>query len=342
MLKRWINSFHGIFIACVVVANLLASAITALIWMPVSARIALSDSEVLLLLPLVISIMLEIPIVTAVSRYSTKPLENLVHATQAVSAGDFSVRVEETGTGEVHDLLHNFNRMTMELGSAERMRNDFINTFSHEFRTPIGSIRGFAKRLRNKNLTPERRAEYLKYIEEEAERLSRLSNSVLLISRYENQVLIADRQEYELDEQIRNCVLRQESRWEARRLRFELDLPKLYYRNNEEMMEHVWLNLISNAVKFSREGGLIQITGRKEETEIMIQVRDYGIGIATDALEHIFEEFFQADTAHASEGSGLGLSLVHKIVELSGGTICVESCVGEGTVFEVRLPLLET
>ena len=138
--------------------------------------------------------------------------------------------------------------MTAELGSTEMMRNDFINTFSHEFKTPIVSIRGFAKRLKNENLSPEKRKEYLEYIAEESEQLSNLASSVLLIARYDNQKLVAERSEYDLDEQIRNCVLRMETVWSAKNITFEVDLPKLTYVNNVEMMEHVWMNLILSLI----------------------------------------------------------------------------------------------
>ena len=270
---------------------------------------------------------------------SAKPIQNMVEATKSISRGDYSVRVEESGSGDIAELLRSFNRMTAELGSTEMVRNDFINIFSHEFKTPIVSIRGFARRLRRGGLTKEQQAEYLDFIVEESERLSKLASNVLLISRYENQKLVAEQTDYDhLDEQIRTSVLRLESQWAPRGLIFELDLPRLPYRNNSEMMEHVWMNLISNAIKFSRDGGAIFISGVQENGRIFVTVRDEGSGIRPEDLGHIFDKFYQGDSSRVSVGNGLGLALVHRIVELSGGSITAESTLGKGSIFRLELP----
>lgn len=173
---------------------------------------------------------------------------------------------------------------------------------------------------------------------EESQRLADLASSVLLLSKYESQKLVGEQTDYDLDEQIRTCVLRLESQWSAKDLVFELDLPRLPYRGNAEMMEHVWLNLLSNAVKFSREGGAVFLTACEEEGRISVTVRDEGVGIDPKDIGHIFDKFYQGDSSHAAEGSGLGLALVHRIVELSGGRITVESEKGRGTAFCVELP----
>lgn len=218
------------------------------------------------------------------------------------------------------------------------MRNDFINTFSHEFKTPIVSIRGFAKRLRSGKLTAQQREEYLEFIAEESERLSKLSSSVLLIAKYENQNLVTEQTEYDLDEQIRSCILRLEEQWSAKKLLFDLELPRLPYRNNLEMMDHVWLNLIGNAVKFSHQGGTIHIRAENEKSHITVWIRDEGIGIRPEHIGHIFDKFYQEDTAHAAAGNGLGLSLVQRILELCGGEIQAGSQEGQGATFCIRLP----
>ena len=264
MMKRMLHSSRGIFVTCVVITNLLSSFITAFIWLNVSVYLPENRQPQSPLLPMLISTLVAIPISSVVSKRSAKPLQDMVKATQSISKGDYSVRVEESGAGDVYELLHSFNQMTAELGSTEMMRNDFINTFSHEFKTPIVSIRGFAKRLKNENLSPEKRKQYLEYIAEESEQLSNLASSVLLIARYDNQKFVAERSEYDLDEQLRNCVLRMETVWSAKNITFEVDLPKLPYVNNVEMMEHVWMNLISNAIKFSHDGGRIFISSRRK------------------------------------------------------------------------------
>lgn len=161
---------------------------------------------------------------------------------------------------------------------------------------------------------------------------------MLLLSRYETQKLVGDQTDYDLDEQIRTCVLRLESQWSARRLIFELDLPRLPCRNNSEMMEHVWMNLLGNAIKFSRDGGAVFINGKREDNRITVTVRDEGIGIRPEDQAHIFDKFYQGDSSHAAAGNGLGLALVHRIVQLSGGQISVESTSGRGSSFRLTLP----
>ena len=287
---------------------------------------------------MLISAVAAIPISSLLSRISAKPIQDMLEATTAISQGDFSVRVEESAEGDMGKLLHSFNQMTAELGNTEMMRNDFINVFSHEFRTPIVSIRGFAKRLRSKNLTEEQQKEYLDFIVSESERLSDLAGNILLISKYENQNHVTEKGNYRLDEQIRTCILRMESLWSARNIQFDMDLPELSIYANTEMLDHVWQNLIGNAIKFSHDGGSISVSARKENSHITVWIRDEGIGIAPEHMGHIFDKFYQEDTAHATAGNGLGLALVKRIVQLCGGEIRAESQLGYGTMFIVALP----
>ena len=335
-MRRLVDSTRWRFIACVVVSNLLSGLVSAFVWLPLASRFLESDKTLGPWIPMLLSILLAIPISSFISRVSAKPIQNMVEATKSISRGDYSVRVEETGSGDIAELLSSFTRMTAELGSTEMMRNDFINIFFYEFKTPIVSIRGFARRLRRGGLTSEQQAEYLDFIVEESERLSKLASNVLLISRYENQKLVAEQTDYDLDEQIRTSVLRLESQWAPRGLIFELDLPRLPYRNNSEMMEHVWTNLISNAVKFSRDEGAIFISGTQENGRIVVTVRDEGVGIRPQDLGHIFDKFYQGDSSRVSVGNGLGLALVHRIVELSGGSITAESTLGKGSTFRLE------
>lgn len=332
------DSTRGRFIACVAISNLLSGLVSLFVWMPLADHILPPGHFLAPWIPMISSIVLALPIASFVSRRSAKPIQDMVEATKSISRGDYSVRVEESGSGDIAELLHSFNRMTAELGSTEMMRNDFINTFSHEFKTPIVSIRGFARRLRRGGLTPQQRADYLDFIAEESERLSHLASNVLLLSRYETQKLVGEQTDYDLDEQIRTCVLRLESQWAPRHLIFELDLPRLPYHNNSEMMEHVWMNLIGNAIKFSHDGGVIFVSGSIESGVITVTVRDEGVGIAGQDLGHIFDKFYQGDSSRAAAGNGLGLALVHRIVELSGGSVSVKSTVGQGSTFCLSLP----
>ncbi|MGN1016177.1 MAG: ATP-binding protein [Faecousia sp.] len=338
MLKKLMHSTRWRFILCVMITNLLSSILTVFVWVPVSRSLFPEGHVLAPYMPMVIATLAAIPISSAVSLHSAKPIQDMLEATKSISKGDYSVRVPEEGEGDLGELLRSFNQMTAELGSTELMRNDFINTFSHEFKTPIVSIRGFARRLRSGNLTQRQREEYLQFIAEESERLSNLSSSVLLIAKYENQNLVTEQTSYDLDEQIRTCILRLEGQWSAKKILFDLDMPRLPYRSNPEMMDHVWLNLIGNAVKFSYEGGTIHIHAKNENSHITVWIRDEGIGIQPEHIGHIFDKFYQEDTAHASEGNGLGLALVHRILELVGGEIQAESREGQGATFCVRLP----
>ncbi|MCL6459035.1 MAG: ATP-binding protein, partial [Gorillibacterium sp.] len=118
----------------------------------------------------------------------------------------------------------------------------------------------------------------------------------------------------------------------------DLDLPKTEYRGNEELIQQIWINLINNAIKFSRQSGVIKVRLFHAGKSTVVQVIDQGIGIPGSSLERIFEEFYQADNSHANEGNGLGLAIVRKVVELCGGTISVQSTPGKGTTFTVTLP----
>ena len=341
-MKKLFSSARGRFIACVAVSNLLAGLLSLFVWAPLSAHILPPEHPLAPWVPMLLAILLALPVSGFVSRLSARPLQQMLHATQAVARGDYTVRVDETAGGELGELLRSFNRMTAELGSTEMMRSDFISTFSHEFKTPIVSIRGFARRLRRGGLRPEQQNEYLDFIAAESLRLSRLASGILLLSKYEAQNLVADQAPCDLDEQLRASVLRQESRWAPRGLTFEMDLPRLRCRANAEMLGHVWDNLIGNAVKFSHDGGCIHICGRtegeKENAFVTVTIRDEGVGIPQQALGHIFDKFYQADPARAAEGSGLGLPLVRRILDLCGGRITVQSAPGRGSTFTVTLP----
>ena len=273
-------------------------------------------------------------------RSKLKPMNDLTVAMRAVSQGDFAVRVDaEDVSGDMGELVSSFNDMAAELGSLEMFRKDFINNFSHEFKTPIVSIRGFAKQLERDDLTDDQRREYLDIIVSESDRLANMASNVLLLSRLENQNIVTDRAVFRLDEQIRRCILLLEKQWTEKDLELDVDLEELSYNGNEEMMNHIWVNLMSNAIKFSPRGGPLRVSLKREEGAAVARVRDRGTGMDAQTRARVFEKFYQGDTAHTTEGNGLGLSLVRRIVDLCGGTIEVNSTPGEGSEFTVRLPL---
>ena len=275
-------------------------------------------------------------------RSKLKPMNDLARAMREVSQGDFSVRVDAEGVdGDMGELVASFNDMASELGGLELFRKDFINNFSHEFKTPIVSIRGFAKQLEREDLTEAQRREYLDIIISESDRLANMSGNVLLLSRLENQTIVTDRTVYRLDEQLRKCILLMEKQWTQKDIELDLDLEELQYRGNEEMVQHVWVNLINNAIKFSPQGGTLSISLARDGRWARVCVRDQGEGMDDATRRRIFEKFYQGDTAHAAEGNGLGLSLVKRIVDLCEGTIEVESAPGQGSAFTVRLPVDE-
>ena len=273
-------------------------------------------------------------------RSKLRPMDDLVRAMQAVSQGDFSVRVDaEDVPGDMGELASSFNDMARELGGLEMFRKDFINNFSHEFKTPIVSIRGFAKQLERDDLTEEQRREYLDIIVTESDRLANMASNVLLLSKLENQTIVTDREDYRLDEQLRRCVLLLENKWGEKDLEPDVELEEVIYRGNEEMMNHVWVNLLNNAIKFSPPGGTLAVRLVREGDMAVCTVSDQGPGMDAETRRRIFEKFYQGDTAHATEGNGLGLALVKRIVDLCGGSVRAESAPGAGATFTVRLPL---
>jgi signal transduction histidine kinase len=291
------------------------------------------------LIALFVSIVIGTSISAVVSETVLKPLNQLIMATKVVSTGDFSIRVQELNAqSEIADLLRNFNHMTEELGSIEMFRNDFINNFSHEFKTPIVSIRGFAKQLKNDNLSIIKRKEYTDIIISESQRLTNMSANILILTKFENQRIITNQKEYELDEQIRNCIILLETQWSAKNIEINLDLGPAKIYGNAEMLSHLWINLIENAIKNSKDNGNITIECHEAFDYIQFKISNDGNGINENALKHIFDKFYQGDRSHTSPGNGLGLSIVKRIVELSRGEIVVGSKISQGTTFTVKLP----
>ena len=279
-------------------------------------------------------------VITAwISQYYLSPIKQLIAATSRVAKGDFSVRLPEDGEGEMNDLICSFNSMAQDLGGIEMFRTDFINSFSHEFKTPIVSIRGFARQLLRDDLTDDERREYATIIADESQRLANLASSILLLSRLENQQIITERTSFRLDEQLRTCILLLEKEWTGKGLDMRVDLEETTCRANAEMLSQAWVNLLNNAIKFTPEGGAIDVTLTRQEDKAVVTIRDTGIGMSQEAMAHIFEKFYQGETSHHAEGNGLGLAMVKRIVELSGGAIRVQSKEGRGSTFTVMLKL---
>ena len=268
-----------------------------------------------------------------------KPILKLTAATQKVARGDFSVSVDIKKNDEIGILIKNFNRMAKELGNMEYLQKDFIRNVSHEFKTPIASIQGFAKLMQNENLSHEDRIEFSGIILEETERLSKLSTNILRLSKLENQSELTLKKEFLLDEQIRSVLVLLEQKWSKKNLDLTVNMEKICYAGDEELLQQVWINLIENAIKFSDEGGSISISLAQTEHHVEVEIADNGIGMDEETKQRIFERFYQGNASHSVEGSGLGLSIVKRILDLSNGEIQVKSNLHHGTVFLVKLPI---
>ncbi len=274
-----------------------------------------------------------------VYRRILRPIDELIRLTEKIKDGDYSVRADETrGVGSIGVLVKRFNQMAERLGSVEMLKSDFIGTFSHEFKTPMVSIRGFAKQLKHGDLTEAERNEYTDIIIAESERLTAMSQNVLLLSRFENQKIIENCEDFSLDEQLRHCILLLERAWEGKHIDWDLSLDEITLTSNASVIEHIWINLFSNAIKFSPPGGVITVSAKEANGTLTVTVRDSGCGMTQKTAEHIFDKFYQADSSRATEGNGLGLSIVKRIVELADGEIALTSEPGRGTTFRVSLP----
>lgn len=273
-------------------------------------------------------------------KYYLRPLKQLIAATKEVKKGNFKVQVESKNNSisEMGQLIDSFNDMVRDLDGIELFRNDFINNFSHEFKTPIVSIRGFAKELQYGDLSEEQRSEYAKIIAEEADRLARLSINVLELSKLENQQIVTDKHDFYLDEQLRQCILLLEAEWMRKNIEIVPELDEVRYHSSEAILAHVWNNLLGNAIKFTPEGGTVYVTLTAADEGITVTVRDTGIGMTDEVREHVFEKFYQGDPSHHRHGYGIGLTMAQRAATMLGGSITVESTLGEGSTFTVRLP----
>ena len=291
-----------------------------------------------LLMMVLFSVVAGTAIAAFFSKRAVKPIYHMVQATQKIAQGDFSVRVDGEGVRELEELSCSFNKMAGELSSIETLRSDFINNFSHEFKTPIVSIRGFAKLLKGDDLTDAEKQEYLDIIITESERLSELSTNVLNLSKYESIEIVTEKAPFRLDEQIRRAILLTEPKWQAKNLDIRIEMDEIVWTGNENLTQQIWINMLDNAIKFSEQDGVIEVRLADLSDSISFSVQDDGLGMDVETRRNIFEKFYQGDQSHKQSGNGLGLPMVKRIVELHDGTIQVDSNPGIGSVFTVILP----
>lgn len=278
--------------------------------------------------------------VLAIGLYSLsfKEFNHFRAAMNKVAKGDFTVTLPDSQESYMHELNASFNSMVRSLKSIETLKTDFISDFSHEFKTPISSICGFAKLLKNPNISEEEKQEYIDIIITESNRLTQLSKNTLSMSKLDNQETIYEKKPYRLDEQLRHCALLFQTEMESRQIDFSLTGEDVIYVGSEDLTQQLWINLISNAVKFTPNGGSIEITVTHDENNANVSVKDTGCGMDEETKARIFDKFWQGDTSRSVAGNGLGLAIVKKIVQIAGGTIDVRSEPNKGTTFNVVLP----
>ena len=273
-----------------------------------------------------------------VSRQLLQPLHSIIAATEKITEGDYSTRLHFDNIHEFEQLGEKFNCMAEELSGIEMLRDDFTNNFSHEFNTPINSIHGFAKLLQQGNLSSEEQQDYLERIVSGSDRLSNLANNVLNLTKIEQQTILTHKKEINITEQIRCVIVMLSMRWEKKEINFDFDCGEYYLIGNEEFLEHLWLNLLDNAIKYSPFQSTIDIKIKENDNELTVVFQDHGKGITTDALPHIFDKFYRSKSSQAVPGTGLGLTIAHKVVTLHGGTISVNSAPGIGATFTIVFP----
>lgn len=271
-----------------------------------------------------------------------RPLREILKAAERIMQGDFSARVPTlTGidrTDPFHDIADCINRLAEELSGTETLRTDFIANVSHELKTPLAAIQNYASLLGQPKLTEERRQEYSHAIAQTTMRLTSLITNILKLNKLENQQIFPQKQRYDLGEQLCQCMLGFEDAWEQKQLDIETSIEEnVFVSCDAELLTLVWNNLFSNAIKFTGPGGRIALSLAKEGHYAVVQVSDTGCGFGPDVGRHIFEKFYQGDRSHATQGNGLGLTLVRRVVDIVGGEITVASEIGRGSTFTVRI-----
>lgn len=288
-----------------------------------------------------VSLIVGAGITLVLSRVMTTPMNRITEAMNRMAAGDFHTRLSMkpplSRHPTVRQFTESFNTMAEELERTEILRSDFINNFSHEFKTPIVSIAGFAKLLKRKNLTEAQKAEYIDIIEEESLRLSAMATNVLNLTRIENQIILTDVRSFNLSEQIRACVLLLERKWQEKNVSWDLDFAEYSVDANEELLRQVWINLLDNAIKFCVPGSTVSVSIERVERSVCVSVSNPGPAIPAAERERIFQKFYQSDETHSAEGNGIGLAVVKAILDLHGASVEIR-CENGVTTFAVTLP----
>lgn len=312
------------------------------------SAVSLSEEEIRIFAPAVFANVLVLAtacvVIDALRRYFTlkRPARKIQAVLQQLTNGDFSARISES---DVMDRYNNFgeiaehiNALAGELAGVETLRTDFIANVSHELKTPLAVIQNYGTMLQSPELSDEKRIEYAKAITGQSRRLADLITNILKLNRLENQQIYPTAKRYNLGEQLAECLLNFENTWEKKNIDIETDIEEdIFVKSDDELLSLVWNNLFSNALKFTEAGGTVSVTLKTKGDFAAVKVSDTGCGISQETGKHIFEKFYQGDTSHATQGNGLGLALVKRVVDIVGGEISVESEVGKGSVFTVKI-----
>ena len=271
-----------------------------------------------------------------------RPISQITKGLERITSGDFKTRIKPVtvfwGNEGYNEIIAYINKMTLELSGVETLRSDFVSNVSHEMKTPLSVIRNYAQLLESDNVSDSERKEYAKAIDDASKRLSSLVVNILKLNKLENQQIYPEVRSYDLSEQLCECLLGFENEWERKGIEIETDIAdEIYINADPELLILVWQNLISNAVKFTDKGGTVSLSCSENDGCAVVSVKDTGCGMDEDTGRHIFEKFYQGDTSHASKGNGLGLALVKRIIDITGAEISVESVLGSGSTFTVRL-----
>ena len=271
-----------------------------------------------------------------------RPVKRITEAAEKIIKGDFTARIKQQnkiGTDETFGvIIDSFNKMAEELGSVETLRTDFIANVSHEMKTPLAVIQNYGKLLQSPDLSDEKRIEYAKGVADGSRRMADMMTNILKLNRLENQQIYPQVTEFDLGEQIRECLLQYENVWEKAEIEIETDIAEnINIKADAELLSHVWNNLFSNAFKFTPTGGTVSVSLAATEHHALVKVTDTGCGMTAEVGAHIFEKFYQGDTSHSVQGNGLGLALVKRVIDIMQGEISVESVLGQGSTFTVKI-----
>lgn len=342
--RKSLTLFFSVFVFIILLAAVMLTALT--VWILGKAGVFIKidgklEISTIMLFVFLISIILGTAATFLLVRIPLNPINKIINKMNRLAAGDFKTRLEFGNTlssiPAMNELTTSFNTMAEELENTELLRNGFINDFSHEFKTPIVSIMGFASLLEKEDLTDEQRRQYARAIREESARLSTMSTNVLNLNKVERQTILTDVTSFNLSEQIRSAVLLLEDKWSRKNIDLRLDFDEFTVEANFELLKQVWINLVDNAVKFTEHGGIVELEIREEKDVFAVTVSNSGEEIPKDKREKLFNKFYQGDESRATGGNGIGLAIVKRIADLHSAKVSVTSKDGFNS-FTVTLP----